>query len=228
MAIVLFHYGRRRLTPIVILLVVSIAYPAAKVAVDVRRFYDNPAFDKILDKIDFPEKMRILAPDYLYFGMTLQTLDNLTHLVPKEISYSYGWYLGYPIRVFWTPREGEGFRGRLDDLFWERSMDWSPVQSVTTAYMGVPYADFGIPGVLLFSFFFGWLSSWCYEQFRTEPSFWRAFLYAEVSFAIVISIYANYLTLFDLYWNLLIVGLINRWAFKGMRFSGEQVAANAI
>lgn len=107
-------------------------------------------------------------------------------------------------------------------------MDWSPVQSVTTAYMGVPYADFGIPGVFIFSLFFGWLSSWSYERLRTEPSFWRAFVYAEVSFAVVISIYANYLTLFDLYWNLLIVALINHWATKGTRLSGVQVATNPI
>src|SRR3989442_901013 len=82
MAIILFHYGRRRMTPRIALLVVLIAYPLAKVAVDVKRFYEDPTFNQILDKIDFPEKLRLFAPDYLYFSMTLQTLDNLTRLVP--------------------------------------------------------------------------------------------------------------------------------------------------
>ena len=156
--------------------------------------------------------------------MTSQTLDNLTHLVPDEINYSYGWYIGYPLRVFWTPREGEGFRGRLDDLLWERSTDWSPVQSVTTTYMGVPYADFGIPGVFLFSCLFGWVSARVYDSMRRQPSFWRVFLYSGISFAIMLSIYGNYLTLFDLYWNIALVGLVHCLASGRSAFVREGAA----
>src|SRR6266403_168601 len=224
MAIVLFHSGRRRLTLRVLLLVVCIAYPSAKLAIDVKRFHDNPTYISLLNKIDFPEKQRWFAPDYLYFSMTSQTLDNLTHLVPDEISYSYGWYIGYPLRVFWTPREGDGFRGRLDDLLWERSTDWSAVQSVTTTYMGVPYADFGIPGVFLFSCLFGWVSARVYDSMRRQPSFWRVFLYSEISFAIMLSIYGNYLTLFDLYWNIALVGLVHRLACGRSAFVSEGAA----
>jgi oligosaccharide repeat unit polymerase len=228
MAIVLFHYGRRRMTPRVALLVVLIAYPLAKVAVDVKRFYENTSFSHMLDEINFPEKGRLFAPDYLYFSMTMQTMDNLTHLVPDEVSYSYGWYIGYPVRVFWTPRQGEGFRGRLDDLFWERSAEWSPVPSVTTSYMGVPYADFGIPGVFLFSCFFGWLSARVYEALRRQPSFWMAFLYSQITFAIMLSIYANYLTLFDLYWNLAVIGLVHHLVSNRSKLVNQGVAGQLV
>jgi oligosaccharide repeat unit polymerase len=145
----------------------------------------------------------------MYFSSTLQTLDNLTHLIPGELSYSHGWYIGYPVRVFWTPRQGEGFRGRLDDLFWERSTDWSPFPSVTATYIGWPYADFGIPGIFAYSLIFGWIATRVYRSMRNEPTFWRVFVYSQLSFAIVLSIYSSYLTLFDVYWNLLVVGLFD-------------------
>ena len=225
MAIVMFHYGRRRLTPKLVLCTVLIAYPVAKLAVDVKRFYEDPTFNKILDKIDFPEKLRVVGPDYMYFSSTLQTLDNLTHLVPDELSYNHGWYVGYPVRVFWTPREGEGFRGRLDDLFWERSKDWSPFPSVTTTYIGWPYADFGIPGVLIFSCLFGWLSVRVYELMRAQPTFWRVFLYSQFSFGIVLSIYSSYFSLFDVYWNVVIIGAINRFVSDRSRFVAQTVPA---
>jgi oligosaccharide repeat unit polymerase len=166
----------------------------------------------MLDKLEFPENVRFFAPDYLYFSSTLQTLDNLTHIVPDEIGYSHGWYIGYPVRVFWTPRQGEGFRGRLDDLFWERSADWSPFPAVTASYMGWPYADFGIPGVFVFSALFGWLAVYVYRRLRERPTLWRVFLYSQISFAIVLSVYSSYLTLFDVYWNIAVVGLLHRFA----------------
>ena len=225
MAIVVFHYGRRRLTPKLVLSVVLIAYPVAKMAVDVKRFYENPSFSKILDKIDFPEGLRLVAPDYMYFSSTLQTLDNLTHLIPAELNYTHGWYVAYPVRVFWTPREGEGFRGRLDDLFWERSTDWSPFPSVTTTYIGWPYADFGIPGVLVFSCVFGWLSVRVYESMRRQPTFWRVFVYSQFSFGIVLSIYSSYFSLFDVYWNFLVIAIINRIAAHRSELSAESFPA---
>ncbi|HEY6947166.1 MAG TPA: O-antigen polymerase [Candidatus Acidoferrum sp.] len=226
MAVVLFHYGRRPMRPKVLLAVVLIAYPLAKIAVDVKRFQQSPTYNELLDRIEFPEKLRPFAPDYLYFSMTLRTLDYLTHLVPEEMPYSYGWYTAYPVRVFWTPRQGTGFRGRLDDLFWDRTGEISPVASVTTSYMGVPYADFGFLGVLLFSVLFGWISVRVYESLRTEPSFWRAFLYAQVSFAIFWSVYANYLTLFDFYWNILIVGVVHRLAAAQQNAGDDRVHAS--
>ena len=222
MAIVLFHYGRRRMTPRVAILVVLLAYPLAKLAVDVKRFHANPTFNRILDQLDFPENLRAFAPDYLYFSTTLQTLDHMTFIIPKEISYQYGWYTAYPIRVFWTPRQGEGFRGRLDDLFWERSYEWSAIPAVTAGYMGVPYADFGIPGVFVFSCILGWLCVRVYESMRRQPTFWRAFLYSQLSFAVVLSIYGNYLTLFEFYWNLAVMGLVHRLASDRSRSTSER------
>ncbi len=224
-AIVLFHYGRRRMTPRVALLVVLIAYPVAKLAVDVRRFYGNDAFNRVLDQIDFPERLRAFAPDYLYFSMTLQTLDHLTFIIPGEMDYQHGWYTGYPIRVFWTTRKGEGFRDRLDDLFWERSGEWSPTPAVTTAYMGVPYADFGIPGVFVFSCIFGWLSVRAYESMRRQPTFWRVFFYSQINLAIVLSIFGTYLTLFEPYWNLGVMALVHSFASGGSNLPGAAVAA---
>jgi hypothetical protein len=223
MVIILFHYGRRRMTPRVALSVVLIAYPLAKVAVDVKRFYEDPTFNRILDQIDFPQKLRLFGPDYIYFSATLQTLDNLTHMIPGELKYTHGWYIGYPVRVFWTSRQGEGFRGRLDDLFWERSRDWSPFPSVTATYLGWPYADFGIPGVFGYSLIFGWISLRVYESMRKEPTFWRVFLYSQLSFAIVLSLYSSYLTLFDVYWNLLVVGLFDRLASNPKKLANEGV-----
>ena len=212
MIVILFHYGQRRMTPKVAILAILIVYPLAKLAVDVKRFYADPAFNRVLDKVEFPERLRLFGPDYMYFSLTLQTLDNLTHIIPDELGYAHGWYIGYPVRVFWTPRQGEGFRGRLDDLFWERSSDWSPVPTVTATYVGWPYADFGIPGVFIFSLVFGWVSIHVYESMRRRPTFWRVFLYSQLSFAIVLSIYSSYLSLFDVYWNLLVIGLFDRMA----------------
>jgi len=160
--------------------------------------------------------------------MTLQMLDHLTFIVPGEIGYQHGWYTGYPVRVFWTARQGEGFRDRLDDLFWERSLEWSPVQAVTTSYMGVPYADFGIPGVFVFSYFFGWLSTCVYDSFRRQPNFWRAFLYSQISFAIVLSMYANYLTLLEVYWNLLVIGLVHHLVSDRSRLTRDGMAGQAV
>jgi hypothetical protein len=218
-AIVFLHYGRHRLKPKSILLIFLVAYPLAKLAIDVKRFHENPAFIRMLDKIDFPEKWRAFAPDYLYFNLTTQTLDNLTFLIPNEIPYQQGWYTAYPVRVFWTPRQGQGFRGRLDDLLWDRSLDWAPTASVTTTYMGVPYADFGIPGVFLFSLVFGWLAMRTYFLLRQEPTFWRILLYSQFSFAIVLSFYGNYLTLFEMYWNLAVMGVVHLFASRAIQAS---------
>ncbi|MBS1849829.1 MAG: oligosaccharide repeat unit polymerase [Acidobacteria bacterium] len=210
--VVFWQYGRRRLNPKGLFLVLVVAYPVAKLAIDVKRFHENPVFVRVLDKIDFPERWRAFAPDYLYFNLTTQTLDHLTFLIPNEIPYQQGWYTAYPIRVFWTQRQGQGFRGRLDDLLWERSTDWSPIASVTTTYMGVPYADFGIPGVFAFSLVFGWLATRTYLSLRQQPTFWRILLYSQLSFAIGLSFYANYLTLFEMYWNLAVMGAVHLFA----------------
>jgi oligosaccharide repeat unit polymerase len=90
--------------------------------------------------------------------------------------------------------------------------------------MGVPYADFGIPGVFLFSCLFGLVSVRVYDSMRRQPSFWRVFLYSGISFAIMLSIYGNYLTLFDLYWNIALVGLIHRLASGRSGFVREGAA----
>jgi len=228
MIAILFHYGQRRLTPKVAILAILIAYPLAKLAVDVKRFYQDPTFNRVLDKVDFPERLRVFGPDYMYFTLTLQTLDNLTQIVPRELSYAHGWYIGYPVRVFWTPRQGAGFRGRLDDLFWERSSDWSPVPTVTATYLGWPYADFGIPGVFVFSLVFGWISARVYESMRRGPTFWRIFLYSQLSFAIALSIYTSYLSLFDLYWNVIVVGLFDRLVSKEEPFPERAIGSPAV
>jgi oligosaccharide repeat unit polymerase len=94
--------------------------------------------------------------------------------------------------------------------------------------MGVPYADFGIPGVFLFSCFFGWLSARVYEALRRQPSFWMAFLYSQITFAIMLSIYANYLTLFDLYWNLAVIGLVHHLVSNRSKLVNQGVAGQLV
>ncbi len=213
-AMLLFHYGRRRFKPMWLLMVVLIVYPLAKIATDVARFQNNPAFLAVLDNIDFPESARIFAPDYLYAAMNLQVLQYETEIVPSEESYSYGWYTAYPLRVFFTPKTGTGFRDRLDDLFWDRAPEWfGGYYAVVTTYLGVPYKDFGIPGVAIFSVIFGWLAMHTYVKMRTQPSFWHVFVYSQLAFALVHSSYSCFLSSFDFYWNLLVLALVN-WALQ--------------
>jgi hypothetical protein len=202
MIVTFYNYFKHRLSPKWVILALLLGYPASKFAVDAVRFYSPSArlgYEKVLYKAAFPKRFWLFAPDYLYITGTMVGMQELLETVPDKHPYSHGFFLSYPLRAVFA-REGKSGAERISALVGARSRARFGFAFVVTSYLGEPYADFGVPGVLLFSLFFGWLSVWAYERLRRSPTFVNSYLYSQLAFALIISVYASYLVLIDFYW----------------------------
>jgi oligosaccharide repeat unit polymerase len=216
LALVIYHYGRRRLDVKRIVLWVGI-FAALKTGIDYYRFHQDEVYQARLRRIGFPEAFSWMGPDYLYVAMNFATLDGVIDVFPDELPYQWGWYSAYPIRCFWTERVGNGFRDRLDDILWERSARWFGLTNVTATYLAVPYADFGLLGAFGFSLLFGFVSEYAYLRMLARRTFPSLFLNAGLSWAVSVSFFANHLTLLDFYWNIAVVLIFHSFASRAVR-----------
>jgi oligosaccharide repeat unit polymerase len=111
-----------------------------------------------------------------------------------QYPFGYGWYMSYPIRVLF------GLKERMEGL----TLGLTPGSEWTTGtFLSEFYMDFGITGVLIFSFILGVVCQLIYHNMRTKPTIFKIFLYSYLVWNIIFSVYANGFILFDFYWNIM-------------------------
>lgn len=143
-----------------------------------------------------------LLPVYMSISMNFSCFNALTRIIPDLWhGYYYGWYLLYPIRVFL------GFNERADSLL----LDAGNIVPgfVTPTYMGAFYVDFGILGVVLGSVLMGFCTMYVYRKMTDRPTLFNVYLYSSIVWCLIFSVYSNLFTLFDFWFGIMIIWLIN-------------------
>jgi oligosaccharide repeat unit polymerase len=157
-------------------------------AISAAKYYRDLAFfgDFFIDSISnnwyFGEKYLIFYSGYTTLTMNFEILNQLIKTFYNE-SFQFGYFLLLPIISLWPgPQET---LGEMQNRIWKTDFHGG----LTSTYLGVPYADFGIVGVAVISFLFGYISMYLYKKMIEYQTFRGKLLYSYWVVILLLSLY---------------------------------------
>ncbi|HML78127.1 O-antigen polymerase [Geobacter sulfurreducens] len=150
-----------------------------------------------------------LVPGYLTVAMNYSVLDKLIETFPNNLSHTYGYFFSFPIRSLF-PGVDEDL-GQFQNRVWDTGFD----KTLTSTYLGVPFADFGIIGTSIFSFCLGLAMTWLYVVMKQRRTPSITFVYSYLVVNLYLCLYTNNYQYFHFYWNLVYIAFLsNLWFYK--------------
>ena len=147
---------------------------------------------------------------YLYIWQPIDTLQQVTEVIPRTIPYQHGFLTFGALRTL-LPGHHD-----MSDMFFKQILgsDFEGGGQPATV-LGPLYADFGFAGVVLGMFFVGLLVARTYRWMRREPTVFRTVIYAWVMQTLLFSLFGAifpYITTIwiPFFWWLLHVTLLRK------------------
>ena len=141
------------------------------------------------------------APIYQNVAYNFKVYDLLTNVIPSTHPYFYGQMSIYAFRVFW------GDKLRITSFIGGTPIAQSGF--VASTYLGSLYADLGVLGVFAGSLILGFFCTIIYLKLLYKPSLPLVFIYALVAWNLMFAIYENLFILFDFWWAIAVVLILN-------------------
>lgn len=143
---------------------------------------DISALDYLKAFSGVPERLNVNTFDVTFNLYTSLNFNTLNDFYVNAETFYYGLYTLKPVLVLLHYDEAFSFRYRPDlDGFTRLG-----------TVISDPYLDFGIPGVILFSFFYGAILSGAFISHVKSENLGHSLIWATLSYAMVMSVFANF------------------------------------
>ncbi len=162
-------------------------------------FYGDAYISSIADVWYFGEDFIYLYNGYVTLTMNFQIFNQLVVTFLSQ-DYFYGYFLLMPIISLYPGRQQT--LGDFQNEYWDTGFHGG----LTSTYLGVPYADFGIIGVIIISLLLGMISKYLYVKMLTSFSFRHILIYSYWIVTIFLCIYTypygefNFFLYFVVFW----------------------------
>ncbi len=197
------------LTVVLVVLAISVSIPAFRNYITYRDFYaediNYTPFTYLvnLSEIDLPANLNWIIPIYIIPSFNLQAMLQATTYYNTTVHNFYGG--GYYLSVF-NPLF-KILHLPLSDVV----IPWEPMFLswwVTATFLFSAWADFGYLGIIMISIFWGTVLALSYEWATKKPTLWSIMLISYLSFVVIMSIYADYLTRAEFYLDVTFIFLV--------------------
>jgi len=187
----LFHYLRRNFNLTRLALIGAITFSAG-LGLVIYRHLSSPGYNLetayTLAEMRIPPEYALVAEPYTYVALSV---DNVVQLFERPLQPTLG-ILSF--RPLWT------ILGLKDSLLRDVNLPFLPAYGFNTAtYLFPFYEDFGLVGVLIFPFAFGWVCGRVYKAMLTSGRVVYVLSYCFVVFLIMFSVLDN-LFVFTRFW----------------------------
>lgn len=202
---------------IVLLLVgsISVLMPAFRNYITYRDYYiDDLEYTPFtylvnLSGINVPAGFNWIIPLYIIPSFNLQAMLQATTYYNTTVNNFYGG--GYYLSVF-NPAL-KILHLPLSDVV----IPWEPMFLswwVTATFLFTAWADFGYWGIVFMAIFWGTVLALAYQYASKKPTYLSVMLMAYLSFVVIMSIYADYLTRAEFYLDILFIAVTGLIFFK--------------
>lgn len=181
MILIVFHYLRRRINVKVVVIAILIFSFAFWGVGELRttQFIGNFVYN--VSNMKYSDEYANYTGPYMYIAMNL---ENVANGVDKLRNHHYG------ANVLDWIYALMGLQDSLNEYLGVDKHQYLVTKAFTTmSYMWYMYADFGLLGVILGSFFWGHLMSRLYNKMRAKPSLRLINLYSILTFIVFLSFF---------------------------------------
>ncbi len=164
---------------------------------------DISALDYLKAFSGVPEQLNVNTFDVTFNLYTSLNFNTLNDFYVNAENFYYGLYTLKPVLVLLHYDEAFSFQYRPDlDGFTRLG-----------TVISDPYLDFGIPGVILFSFFYGTILSGAFISHVQSENLGHSLIWATLSYAMVMSVFANFFNVLFI-WICIIFALFFCFTFR--------------
>lgn len=145
-----------------------------------------------------------LVPGYLTLTMNFQIFSELVRALPDGFGVTYGRFIMNPLISLWPgPQENFGD-------FTNKALNTGFYGSLTNTYLGIPYVDFGIIGIMFVPFILGIIMSKLYLMVKKNPSHLTIIIYSYFTTNMLLCVYTYPFQSFNFFWMLTILYVLGK------------------
>lgn len=200
----------------VIVLVVAIAIPVFRQYITYRDYYGagGDFFNYIVDlsQLRLPESLRFIAPLYIIPSFNLQALSRATDFFGIWGTHFGGYSISVVdpvLKIFHLPEFDITVPWKEMFLPW-----W-----VTATFLFSFWVDGGVIGIIVAAIFLAGVLSVSFIYLNKKTHWLAVFLFAYLSFVVIMSIYTNYFMRSEVYLDLVVIlgvyWLLTKWKMYG-------------
>ncbi len=192
-----FHYRINRLRILQITILGSFAFVFLSLTKYLRDYlFYGPQYLKVLDRFWTDALPLWLSPGYLTLTMNYNIFARIVNTFSEGFGVTKGRFTLNPLTSLLPgPQGGVG-------SFLNRTWNTGFHGNLTSTYLGVPYLDFGVVGVMTVPFILGIILSCMYLRIKRDPSCSNVIIFSFLTFNMMLSIYSYPIGHFHFFWNL--------------------------
>jgi oligosaccharide repeat unit polymerase len=170
------------------------------------RYAEN--FIYVISDMKFSKTYASLAGPYMYITMNL---ENIARVIDNLDQFTYGYYsFDFVFALTGLKHQLASYYGLEERIFLNSSFNTFP-------YFYPFYRDFGVTGVMIFSLVLGFITGNVHMSVKTNPTLLNISLYAFCVFFMLLSFFANPLTMLNNIFMLFLIVMINHFIGKKYR-----------
>jgi len=201
--VVAFHYLHRRLkiSHLILLGVAAAVFIGAVGFVRKLTYFEQRdiEYEEVLQNIGYSARFPVADQLHNTVAMNFETFRQLTETFPRFQPYQYGRQTFF---AFYSLLPGkQETLGELQNRIWNTGF----YGNLTSTYMGVPYVDFGIMGVVVYTFILAVFIRLLYFRSRHYPTVFNIMLYSYFCYHLILMPYDNTITKLTFLFDLLIL-----------------------
>lgn len=205
--VVAFHYlhHRLRITHLILLGIGGALFIGAVGFVRKITYFEqrDVEYEEVLQEIGYSARFPVLDQIHNTVAMNFETYRQLTVTFPDFQPYRYGKQIFFPFYSL-LPGKQETL-GEIQNRVWNTGF----YGNLTSTYMGVPYVDFGVPGVLVFTLLVAFFIRLLYFRMKNYPTTFNVMLFSYFCYHLILMPYDNTFTKLNLFFDLIILWGVN-------------------
>ncbi len=221
--VVAFHYLYRRLriTHLIVLGIVGALFIGAVGYIRKISYFEQRdlEYDEILYEIGYSGRFPVLDQIHNTIGINFEIFRQITETFPRFYPYQYGRQTFFAFYGL-LPGKQETL-GELQNRIWNTAF----YGNLTSTYMGAPYSDFGLPGILVFTVIIAFLIRLLYYRFRHYPTVFNIMLFSYMCYHVILMPYDNTFTKLNIFFDLAILWFVNMLIADRASFRPSQADA---
>jgi oligosaccharide repeat unit polymerase len=160
-------------------------------------------YTEVLQNIGYSARFPVFDQIHNTVAINFETFRQLTETFPDYEPYTYGRQTFF---AFYSLLPGkQETLGEIQNRIWNTAF----YGNLTSTYMGVPFADFGVWGVLLYTFVFAFFLRLMYFRIRHFPTVYNIMLYSIFSYHLILMPYDNTITKLTFIFDMILLYMIN-------------------
>ena len=201
--VVAFHYLHKRLKPthLIFLGIAASLFIGAVGFVRKMTYFEerDVEYKEVLQHIGYSARFPVLDQVHNTVAMNFETFRKLTETFPTFQPYRLGRQTFFAVYSL-LPGKQETL-GEIQNRIWNTGF----YGNLTATYMGVPYVDFGVPGVILYTLILAIFIRLLYFRIQNFPTIFNIMLYSFFCYHLILMPYDNTITKLNFIFDLLIL-----------------------